>query len=170
MGVVLDINRDVGSLLSPWSTLAHVCQTTLGNQELIVARDCHTEGHSFVGLWCVFSALAAEALRTFNLLELCIATELHIYRVSQETFLSNQGPIIDNGGLLPDNRREISFRIFVPAGLEGIEEASSACAGSIAVQARDGEESATYSLQAGRIFLWWSRQTFHKLFRPTSGT
>mmetsp|Transcript_38795 Transcript_38795/g.109722 ORF Transcript_38795/g.109722 Transcript_38795/m.109722 type:complete len:111 (+) Transcript_38795:1-333(+) len=68
------------------------------------------------------------------------------------------GPEVDNGGLLPDNRREVSFRIFVPSA--GGHTGPPA---SMMLRTKDGERSLSLKVRTGRAFVWWSRQTFHQV-------
>merc|ERR1712066_1122289 len=108
------------------------------------------------GPWMIFAALAAEINRTFAIRELMIVTEMKISCHRPEE--SRSGPEVDNGGLLPDNRREASFRIFVPK-----DGQSTGRAATLMLQTKDGDKSLSFDLRLGRVFMWWSRQTFHQV-------
>ncbi|CAL1130307.1 unnamed protein product [Cladocopium goreaui] len=102
-------------------------------------------------IWALCSALAAEVLRCFRLMELQVLTELRLLRPGSSME-------VDNGGLLPDNRREVSFRFFVP--VDGRPPGPDA---TLALHTKDRELALSHTIQAGRAFAWWSRQTFHQL-------
>lgn len=139
-----------------WPSVAQACAAALGDKESVVLTGCHCEGHALGGPWVFFAALTAEVARAFGIVELRVLTEL---RLSQpRPGESSRGPEVDNGGLLPDNRREVSFRVFVP--VDGREPGPPAM---LMLRTRDGERALSMELRAGRAFLWWSRQTFHQV-------
>eukprot|EP00434_Breviolum_minutum_P011112 symbB.v1.2.009804.t1/scaffold614.1/size180566/14 len=83
-------------------------------------------------------------------MELQVLTEMKVLRPGSTME-------VDNGGLLPDNRREVSFRLFVPVdGRKGPEA-------TLALHTKDRELAMSYPIQVGRVFAWWSRQTFHQV-------
>jgi len=86
-----------------------------------------------------------------------VLTEVRVSRAQVGS--KSAGVEVDNGGLLPDNRREVSFRLYVP--LDGGDQGPPA---TIMLQTKDGERSLSEHICAGRMFTWWSRQTFHQTF------
>mmetsp|Transcript_70486 Transcript_70486/g.228415 ORF Transcript_70486/g.228415 Transcript_70486/m.228415 type:complete len:897 (-) Transcript_70486:91-2781(-) len=142
-----------------WLSVAKACRALLGDRESITIAACNQEdgpGQPFALLWAIFCALAAEVARDFGIHELGMLTELRLARPLSGTKAG--GPEVDNGGLLPDNRREVSFRIFVPS--DGGHTGPPA---SMMLRTKDGERSLSLEVRTGRAFVWWSRQTFHQV-------
>jgi len=154
--------------------LAQACAANLAGsssgktrKESATVVGCSAEDHPLFPAWQMCCALAAEVQRAFDLWELRIATEL---RVSQPRLGSggatptdidccrSLGPKVDNGDLAPDNRREVSFRIFVP--VDGAELGPPA---TIAIRTKDGELVQSFKICVGRLFAWWSRQAFYQV-------
>eukprot|EP00435_Cladocopium_sp_Y103_P019654 s3378_g4.t1 len=123
----------------------------LGERSEVVVTGCDKEDQPLGTIWALCSALAAEVLRCFRLMELQVLTELRLLRPGSTME-------VDNGGLLPDNRREVSFRFFVP--VDGRPPGPDA---TLALHTKDRELALSHTIQAGRAFAWWSRQTFHQL-------
>lgn len=136
--------------------LARACQGALGERESITVPGCDAEGHDLRMAWQLCCALAAEVRRAFRISNLQVATELRIYRPRSSD--QPRGPEVDNGGLLPDNRREVSFWFYIPA--DGKEPGAPA---TLMLRTKDGEKTLSFNLRAGRLFVWWSRQTFHQV-------
>ncbi|CAJ1440157.1 unnamed protein product [Effrenium voratum] len=123
----------------------------LGARSEVVVPHCDKEAQQpLSGLWAVMSGLVAEVLRAFRLMDLEVLTELRLRRHSAEV------AEVDNGGLMPDNRREVSIRCFVPDGSEWPDA-------TLNLHTKDREVSVSHSIRAGRVFVWWSRQTFHQV-------
>lgn len=139
-----------------WPAMAKACQSLLKDSQSLTVKNCHVEGHPLYGIWPLFNGLTAEVRRVFDMHTLCVLSEVRLERPSQTAPPS--GPEVDNGGLLPDNRREVSYRIFVPA--DGTHPGPPA---TLTLGTRDGEKSLSLEIRAGRLFVWWSRQTFHQV-------
>eukprot|EP00439_Symbiodinium_sp_Y106_P032313 s6575_g3.t2 len=105
--------------------------------ELSVTGCDKDEQKPFGVVFALCSALAAEVLRAFRLMELEVVTELRISRAQ------SSGAEVDNGGLLPDNRREVSFRLFVPVDESGLDST----AASLTLQAKDREVAMSYPVK-----------------------
>ncbi|CAE8638211.1 unnamed protein product, partial [Polarella glacialis] len=145
---------DLDSAPGLWPAMAAACEAALKGGDSAVVTGCDVEGHPLGVLWSICSAMAAEVLRAFGLRELQVVTELRLSRLRGDRV----SPEVDNGGLLPDNRREVSFRLFIP--VDGKEPGGQA---TLMLRNKDGEVALTYSLSAGRAAVWWSRQTFHQV-------
>jgi len=137
-----------------WAELSRACKEHLKERTELSVTGCDKDEQKPFGVvFALCSALAAEVLRAFRLMELEVVTELRISRAQ------SSGAEVDNGGLLPDNRREVSFRLFVPVDESGLDST----AASLTLQAKDREVAMSYPVKAGRVFIWWSRQTFHQI-------
>lgn len=148
--VALDIDPSAGV----WASLGAACQEVLAGRDEATVAGCHAEDTQLGPAWAICSGLTAELLRSFNLRELQVLTELRVVRLRS----TPQGPEVDNGGLLPDNRREASLRLVVPCpdGRPGADA-------TLVLRTKDRELALSYELKAGRAFCWWSRQTFHQI-------
>eukprot|EP00747_Dinoflagellata_sp_TGD_P119897 gnl/TRDRNA2_/TRDRNA2_173113_c2_seq1.p1 gnl/TRDRNA2_/TRDRNA2_173113_c2~~gnl/TRDRNA2_/TRDRNA2_173113_c2_seq1.p1 ORF type:complete len:811 (+),score=160.98 gnl/TRDRNA2_/TRDRNA2_173113_c2_seq1:326-2434(+) len=139
-----------------WPSLAKACHQLLGEKESVTVKLCDDEKAPLFYAFRLFSGLAAEAQRAFHLAEMEVCTEI---RVSRSKPCDGRPALeIDNGGLLPDNRREASFRTFIP--LDG--GARPREPGTLNLALKDGEVR-PFELRVGRLFFWWSRQTFHQV-------
>mmetsp|Transcript_13907 Transcript_13907/g.43614 ORF Transcript_13907/g.43614 Transcript_13907/m.43614 type:complete len:881 (-) Transcript_13907:100-2742(-) len=147
---------DLEPMVGVWPAAAAACRALLGEQDSVTVTGCHAEDNRLHSLWVVFCALAAEIYRAFSIREITVLSEVRVSRPKPGE--SAKGPEVDNGGLLPDNRREASFRVFVPA--DGSEPGPPA---TLMIRTKDGERALSFPLRAGRIFLWWSRPTFHQV-------
>eukprot|EP00930_Biecheleria_cincta_P034147 TRINITY_DN23617_c0_g1_i1.p1 TRINITY_DN23617_c0_g1~~TRINITY_DN23617_c0_g1_i1.p1 ORF type:complete len:828 (-),score=149.61 TRINITY_DN23617_c0_g1_i1:9-2492(-) len=148
------VSLDVDPSTGVWASLGAACQEVLAGRDEVTVPGCHAEGSQLGPAWAVCSGLTAELLRSFNLRELQVLTELRVVHLRS----SPRGPEVDNGGLLPDNRREASLRLIVPC-LDGPPAADA----TLVLRTKDRELALTYELKAGRAFCWWSRQTFHQI-------
>mmetsp|Transcript_781 Transcript_781/g.2164 ORF Transcript_781/g.2164 Transcript_781/m.2164 type:complete len:234 (+) Transcript_781:84-785(+) len=138
-------------------SLATACAELLRGGDVATQRVGDVQGHPLGLPAAIFSALAAEVQRVFGMVELQATTEVRVSRQGAGE-AAPSGPEVDNGGLLPDNRREVSFRMFVP--VRGDASASSA---SLMLRTKDGERSLAFDVRPCRVVVWWSRQTFHQL-------
>lgn len=145
------VRMDLDPMPGLWEKLAEICRAKLGERSEVVVTGCDKEDQPLGTIWALCSALAAEVLRCFRLMELQVLTELRLLRPGSSME-------VDNGGLLPDNRREVSFRFFVP--VDGRPPGPDA---TLALHTKDRELALSHTIQAGRAFAWWSRQTFHQL-------
>ncbi|CAK0805543.1 unnamed protein product, partial [Prorocentrum cordatum] len=150
---VLPLGAGAGGL---WSVLAGACEAALGERSSVTVKGCNMDGQAFVKPWGLFGALTAEVFRAFGIKDLEVLTEIRVSRFRE--CRSSGGPEVDNGGLLPDNRREVSFRLFVPTS----EEVPGPPA-TLLLRTKDGEKSLSFGIRPGHLFLWWSRQTFHQV-------
>ncbi|CAK9001150.1 unnamed protein product [Durusdinium trenchii] len=137
-----------------WSSLAEICRAKLADRREVLVTGCDSDDPSgnrpLSTAWSLLSGLTAEVLRSFRLMDLEVLTELRLCR--PESSME-----VDNGGLLPDNRREVSLRFFVPVDGQSWQEAT------LALQTKDRELALSYPIEAGRAYVWWSRQSFHQL-------
>eukprot|EP00913_Durusdinium_trenchii_P012876 g12091.t1 len=153
---------DVGDL---WPKLLALMNSAakLADRREVLVTGCDSDDPSgnrpLSTAWSLLSGLTAEVLRSFRLMDLEVLTELRLCR--PESSME-----VDNGGLLPDNRREVSLRFFVPVDGQSWQEAT------LALQTKepqrcppwqDRELALSYPIEAGRAYVWWSRQSFHQL-------
>jgi len=139
-----------------WPQVSLQCHRLLGDKECLTIPSCDMDEHPLMALHQIFSGIGAEIARAFELKEIRVLTELQISRPRHGA--PAKLPEIDNGGLLPDNRREASFRVFVPA--DGREPGAPA---TVMLRTKDGEKDLSFNLQSSRLFVWWSRQTYFQV-------
>lgn len=151
---------DLDPMPSLWSALAQEFRQTLGDEKhTATVFGCDSPDHILHKAWQILGGLAAELQRVYNIRDLQVLSQLRISRLKASEGLSaTKGPEVDNGGLLPDNRREVSLCFFVP--VDGHTPGPSA---TLLLHMKDGEQTLSQNLQAGRVFVWWSRQTFHQV-------
>eukprot|EP00927_Polykrikos_kofoidii_P065324 TRINITY_DN61099_c0_g1_i1.p1 TRINITY_DN61099_c0_g1~~TRINITY_DN61099_c0_g1_i1.p1 ORF type:complete len:922 (-),score=124.67 TRINITY_DN61099_c0_g1_i1:195-2960(-) len=173
--VAVDVSL-VGMSVWPNLALSRACVEVLKSGEgrercgkssgIAVVKGCNAEGHELAAPWRLFSALTAEVRRAFGLHDLCVLTELRLSLVranDSDDVFGDSGGEVDNGGLMPDNRREVSFRVFLPLPDPDEGQRKQVRPALLALHARDGERELTFDLRPGLILAWWSRSTFHRI-------
>merc|ERR1711963_451640 len=89
---------------------ASACKDFLGERSSVTVPSCDHNEHPLHQIWELFAGLTAEVKRVFRIEGISVLTVVRIARPRvAEAVL---GPVVDNSGLLPDNRREASFRYF----------------------------------------------------------
>jgi len=130
----------------------------LGAAKSVTVKDCNQEGHPLGMMWAILGALCAEVSRAFAITELRVVTELALSRIDPAIGEKVAGAVVDNGGLLPDNRREVSLRTLIP--LES--ESSNVAPSQLLFKAKDGEKEMSFEVRPDRIFVFWSRSTLYQ--------